>query len=227
MSTLEVIERIEQEIDSVKNNCLAMNHELYTLHDVRPSITASGESENDLAELAPIILPPSSFKGMLTFTAIPDEISDTASNASDFSPSRVQLSLLTGWYKHLVTYKVKSIHQFVFFFNYSDEDGMSMEWDNHDLLPTSFGEKKPIEKESIIPAPIVCPTLPLNKNGKFLEVQSVPVGPEWCSQESGYLEWEGTPGSEASTSFTSASILSPLQEKRYANRETSTPKAAN
>ena len=116
LSTLEVIERIEQEIDSVKNNCLAMNHELYTLHDVRPSITASGESENDLAELAPIILPPSSFKGMLTFTAIPDEISDTASNASDFSPSRVQLSLLTGWYKHLVTYKVKSIHQFVFFF---------------------------------------------------------------------------------------------------------------
>lgn len=77
-----------------------MNHELYTLHDVRPAITASGEPEIDPAginmELAPLILPRSSFKGMLSLTAIPDEISDTASNASDFSPSRVQLSLLAG-----------------------------------------------------------------------------------------------------------------------------------
>ena len=35
LSTLQVIERIEQEINNVKDNCLAMNQELYTLHDIR------------------------------------------------------------------------------------------------------------------------------------------------------------------------------------------------
>jgi len=96
-NTLEVIERIEQEINSVKNNCLAMNHELYTLHDVHPT---SGGSEIDLSgmnmELAPLHLSQSSFKGMLNLTSIPDEISDVASNASDFSPCHVQLPLISG-----------------------------------------------------------------------------------------------------------------------------------
>lgn len=95
-NTLEVIERIEQEINSVKNNCLAMNHELYTLHD-HPT---SGGSEIDLSgmnmELAPLHLSQSSFKGMLNLTSISDEISDVASNASDFSPSHVQLPLISG-----------------------------------------------------------------------------------------------------------------------------------
>lgn len=96
LSTLEVIERIEQEINSVKDNCLAMNHELYTLHDVRPAISNS-ESELDLSatSLKLVNLDQSSFKGMLNLTAIADEISDTASNASDFSPSHVQLSILS------------------------------------------------------------------------------------------------------------------------------------
>jgi hypothetical protein len=99
-NTLEVIERIEQEINSVKNNCLAMNHELYTLHDVHPAVITSGGSEIDLSginmELAPLHLSQSSFKGMLNLTSISDEISDAASNASDFSPSHVQLSLISG-----------------------------------------------------------------------------------------------------------------------------------
>ncbi len=95
------------------------------------------------------------------------------------------------------------------------------------MLPTThFDEKRTIEREStpVLPSP-ACPLVPLSQSSKLLEVQN--VGPEWCSQESGYLDWEGTPGSEASTSFTSASILSPLQEKRYENRESSTPNAAN
>lgn len=75
-----------------------MNHELFTLHDVRPAISASGEPEIDLSGINMELVPlhRSSYKGMLNLTAIPDEISDTASIISDFSPSRVQLSLLSG-----------------------------------------------------------------------------------------------------------------------------------
>lgn len=100
LNTLEVIERIEQEINSVKNNCLAMNHELFTLHDVHPAVTGNEEPEIDLSGINMEMVPrnQSSFKGMLNLTAIPDEISDTASITSDFSPSRVQLSLLSGRY---------------------------------------------------------------------------------------------------------------------------------
>ncbi|XP_057373987.1 uncharacterized protein LOC130694896 [Daphnia carinata] len=197
-NTLEVIERIEQEINSVKNNCLAMNHELYTLHDVHPSGITSGESEMDLSsitmELAPLHMSQSSFKGMLNLTSIPDEISDVASNASDFSPSRMQLALVSG----------------------SDEDGISMEWDNRDLQSSVLDEEsKPSEEvlvftDPVVPAP--SQSLVLYKSGNLLDVQT--ISPQWCSQESGYLEWEGTPGSDVSTSFTTGSILSPLQEKR-------------
>ena len=100
LSTLEVIERIEQEINSVKNNCLAMNHELFTLHDVRPeaAVPEGGSgSELDLSAASLELMPldQSSFKGILNLTAIADEISDTASNASDYSPSHVRLSLLS------------------------------------------------------------------------------------------------------------------------------------
>ena len=66
--------------------------------------------------------------------------------------------------------------------------------------------------QSVLPP--ACTALPMYNNGNLLEVKN--IDPVWCSQESGYLEWEGTtPGSDASASFTSASILSPLQEKRY------------
>lgn len=90
-----------------------------------------------------------------------------------------------------------------------------MEWDNHDLLPSMhFDEKFDDESASDPVLPLVSESLPLpSKTGQLLEVNY--NGKDWCSQESGYLEWEGTPGSDASTSFTSGSILSPLQEKRY------------
>lgn len=92
-----------------------------------------------------------------------------------------------------------------------------MEWDNHDLLPTVQYEENLFEivdedkAATVLPANEPSPSV--SNNGRLLEVHY--DGHEWCSQESGYLEWEGTPGSEISTSFTSASILSPLQEKRY------------
>lgn len=70
-----------------------------------------------------------------------------------------------------------------------------MEWDNHDL--------EDISAVRVLPADEQTPS----SGAKLLEVNY--DGQEWCSQESGYLEWEGTPGSEVSTS-----ILSPLQEKR-------------
>jgi hypothetical protein len=107
-----------------------------------------------------------------------------------------------------------------FFTIFSDEDGISMEWDNLDLQPPNhYTQKKPDddEKSALLADPVLsasCTALPMYKSGKLLEVQN--IDPVWCSQESGYLEWEGTtPGSDASASFTSASILSPLQEKRY------------
>lgn len=91
-----------------------------------------------------------------------------------------------------------------------------MEWDNRDLQSSVPDEENKSTEEvlvftdPVVPAP--CQSLVLRKSGNLLDVQN--ISPQWCSQESGYLEWEGTPGSDVSTSFTTGSILSPLQEKR-------------
>lgn len=90
-----------------------------------------------------------------------------------------------------------------------------------DLLTSErLEETKPSGIKLNLPLPevIQSPETPYtnSKCGNYLEVQS--DSPAWCSQESGYLEWEGTPSSEASTSFVSSSILSPLVEKRYEKR---------
>lgn len=80
LSTLRVIQRIEEEINSLKNNCLAMNQELDTLRDEQAATP-------DMAQLSPAIgvqLSRASFKGLLNLTVIPDEIcSDSASDVSD------------------------------------------------------------------------------------------------------------------------------------------------
>jgi len=88
LSTLQVIERIEQEINNVKDNCLAMNQELYTLHDIRLGEAATPNTEvAPEMELGKLHLSRSSFMGILNLTAIPDELSDSASNISDSSPA--------------------------------------------------------------------------------------------------------------------------------------------
>ena len=48
MTTLQVMERIEAEVNSVKDNCLAINQEIYTLHDPR-NIPNLPHSESDLS----------------------------------------------------------------------------------------------------------------------------------------------------------------------------------
>lgn len=91
-----------------------------------------------------------------------------------------------------------------------------MEWDNHDLQSSVHYEESNLNEEVLVltdpVVPAACQSLVLHKNGNLLDVQN--ISPQWCSQESGYLEWEGTPSSDMSTSFTTGSILSPLQEKR-------------
>ena len=75
LSTLRVIQRIEEEINSVKNNCLAMNQELDTLREEAVGL-------NQLSPILPIDqLTRTSFKGLLNLTVIPDEASDSASEA--------------------------------------------------------------------------------------------------------------------------------------------------
>lgn len=108
-----------------------------------------------------------------------------------------------------------------------------MEWDHADLMtPLRLAEPKPDESaRPSLALALRSPTssstpstsfAPQRSNsggsssggGAFLEVHG--SGAAWCSQESGYLEWEGgTPASEASVSFASATALSPLPEKRY------------
>ena len=81
-----------------------------------------------------------------------------------------------------------------------------MEWDNQDLL-TLVLTKTDAEAgtdDDVQPSPSASMAA-MN----MLEVQNNPI---WCSQESGYLEWEGTP------TDSSSSILTSLQEKRL-NRD--------
>ena len=92
LNTLQVIERIEAEIDSVKNNCLEMNQRISTLHDVKNAAAvqpqlAHSTSRMDLARLHAERAP---FSGLLAITAIADEVSDS-SIASD-SPSHLRLT---------------------------------------------------------------------------------------------------------------------------------------
>ena len=98
-----------------------------------------------------------------------------------------------------------------------------MEWDNHDLLTSmQYDEKNktgnsPVAEKKLSSTQLQS-LLPLSNSDKYLDVKS--FDPDWCSQESGYLESVGTPASDVmTTSFTSASILSPLQEKRYEKRK--------
>ena len=96
LSTLQVIERIEQEINSVKSNCLAMDQELHTLHDIRPQITNSENELNNPTQGLDFIshhTSKPSFKRLLNLTAIQDD--DTASVTSDSSPSHHHLSIPT------------------------------------------------------------------------------------------------------------------------------------
>lgn len=109
LSTLQVIERIEQEINNVKDNCLAMNQELYTLHDVRiDNDTPSSADTAPEAELGKLQLSRSSFMGILNLTAIPDELSDSASNISDSSPShKYLLQHFNGFEFHFIYFLIK------------------------------------------------------------------------------------------------------------------------
>lgn len=66
-----------------------------------------------------------------------------------------------------------------------------MEWDNEDL-PTAG-------QQVVSGAGLLQPT------------SGVPSGGVWGSQESGYLEWEGTPSTEVSAT---SIVLSPLLEKK-------------
>lgn len=96
-----------------------------------------------------------------------------------------------------------------------------MEWDNTDLLSSERSDEgKASEMKLTLPlqGKVQLPETPSSQNkiGDQLEVQN--DSPACCSQESGYLEWEGTPSSEA-TSIVSSSILSPLVEKRYESRD--------
>lgn len=167
-STLKVIERIEAEINSVKNNCLEMNQDIFTLND-----NAEQDQEQDESALKGLH-ERIEFKGLLSLTAIhPDGMSDE-SLASN-SPCHQRLN---------------------------NEEDFSMEWDNQDLL-TLVLTKTDAEAgtdDDVQPSPSASMAA-MN----MLEVQNNPI---WCSQESGYLEWEGTP------TDSSSSILTPLQEKR-------------
>lgn len=82
---------------------------------------------------------------------------------------------------------------------FSEEDA-SLEWDNEDLL-IPVGTKAEEAEGLMLPlcrTPVALSPSAVN----MLEVQNNPI---WCSQESGYLEWEGTP---------SDSIPTPLLDKR-------------
>ena len=148
LSTLRVIQRIEEEIRNLKDNCLAMNHELDTLRDDSTEF----EGSNIPAGRA-------SFKGLLNLTVIPDGImNDSASEVSE------------------------------------GED--RMEWDNEDLIGAHNSSIKSGQHHHL----------------HVKTAGGIPgVGGVWGSQESGYLEWEGTPSAEASAS---SIVLSPLPEKR-------------
>ena len=94
---------------------------------------------------------------------------------------------------------------FVYLFvGFSYEDA-SLEWDNEDLLVVAVGSKA--EEAEGLTLPLCRTPVALSPSAvNMLEVQNNPI---WCSQESGYLEWEGTP-----TDSTSASIPTPLLDKR-------------
>lgn len=98
-------------------------------------------------------------------------------------------------------------------FSISDEDPFCMEWDDEDL-PASKERccKEADQLVHVLPSPSTSALLPLSKSSSLLQVESKPV---WCSQESGYLEWEGTTGSSSSNEASATtSLLSPLLEKR-------------
>jgi len=85
-----------------------------------------------------------------------------------------------------------------------------LEWDDEDLPTSQETRAKEVDQQVQEQASPSC-LLPLSKSGSLLEVERKPI---WCSQESGYLDWEGTTGSSSNEASATTSILSPLLEKR-------------
>ena len=83
-STLKVIERIEAEINSVKNNCFEMNQEIFTLHDVKDVAhpEASADSSGSWMDLDKLEAKQTSFKGLLSLTLIQTDATSDESIAS-------------------------------------------------------------------------------------------------------------------------------------------------
>ena len=89
-STLKVIERIEAEINSVKNNCFEMNQEIFTLHDVKDPDAhpeASADASGSWMDLDKLEAKQTPFRGLLNLTLIQ---ADTTSDESIASLSPCQ-----------------------------------------------------------------------------------------------------------------------------------------
>lgn len=200
LNTIQRMEQIEAEVNSLKTNCLAIDQEIHTLHtDIRTSDISSSEedvnADSVADQLVNLAVDRDSFKGLLNLTVIADETSDS-----------------------LVQITTESSN--------SEDEHSSLEWDNEGLDRIDRLASSPCPSTATMRGRSSSPSMfSLQKSFSgcssamaLLDVQQPSSQAAWNSQESGYLDWDGscssatapTPGDMSSSAMT----LSPLLENR-------------